>query len=231
MPCKVVTYNVHRCIGTDGRHDPQRIGAVLQELSPDIAALQEVESRFSDDCRVLEFLAGQNGMTAIEGPTVISSDCRYGNLLLTRYEVFSVQHIDLSYSGRERRGAIIAELVRPDDKKVRVIATHLGLRPHERRYQVKILLEAIQEDIGTAPVTILLGDINEWFLWGRPLRWLHDYFGRLPQTPTFPSKMPFLSLDRLWCHPQDRIVQISAVKTLLARTASDHLPLIGILDL
>ena len=38
---RVATYNVHGCIGTDGRHDPGRVANVITELDADVVALQE----------------------------------------------------------------------------------------------------------------------------------------------------------------------------------------------
>ncbi|BFU90618.1 MAG: hypothetical protein NTAFB01_18050 [Nitrospira sp.] len=43
--------------------------------------------------------------------------------------------------------------------RVQVIATHLGLRPSERLWQVREFLK----QFGTRHC-VLLGDINEWFL-------------------------------------------------------------------
>ena len=40
-PLRVATYNVHECVGTDGRQDPDRIASVVSELNADIVALQE----------------------------------------------------------------------------------------------------------------------------------------------------------------------------------------------
>ena len=39
MP-RIVTYNVHRCVGSDRRLDVGRVAQVLAELEPDIVALQ-----------------------------------------------------------------------------------------------------------------------------------------------------------------------------------------------
>jgi endonuclease/exonuclease/phosphatase family metal-dependent hydrolase len=39
MP-RIVTYNVHRCVGNDRRLDVGRIADVLAGLKPDIVALQ-----------------------------------------------------------------------------------------------------------------------------------------------------------------------------------------------
>ena len=38
---RVATYNVHSCVGSDGKHDPARIAAVINELDADVVALQE----------------------------------------------------------------------------------------------------------------------------------------------------------------------------------------------
>jgi endonuclease/exonuclease/phosphatase family metal-dependent hydrolase len=42
MP-RIVTCNVHRCVGNDRRLDVARIAAVLSALDPDIVALQELD--------------------------------------------------------------------------------------------------------------------------------------------------------------------------------------------
>src|ERR1700712_4677041 len=42
MP-RIVTYNVHRCVGNDRRLNVSRIADVLARLEPDIVALQELD--------------------------------------------------------------------------------------------------------------------------------------------------------------------------------------------
>ena len=42
---RIVTYNIHRCRGLDGRTRPSRIAAVLASINADIVALQEVVGR------------------------------------------------------------------------------------------------------------------------------------------------------------------------------------------
>lgn len=78
---------------------------------------------------------------------------------------------------------------------------------------------------------MLLGDINEWFLPGRPLRWLHARFGYAPALRTFPARFPILPLDRIWAHPSHTLDHIRVHRTGEAAIASDHLPVIAELDL
>lgn len=222
----VATYNVHRCIGGDGRRDRGRTQAVLGELNADIIAVQELEWRPEAALQMLETFAQRMGYTAIAGPTLLRPDGHYGNALLTRLAVRKVNRLDLSVPGREPRGAIDA-VFETERGAMRVLATHLGLRAGERRTQMQRLLT----ELAGAPMpTVLMGDLNEWFLWGRTLRWLRAHFGRVPAPATFPSRRPIVALDRIWVEPRGMLREIRVHRSALARAASDHLPLIGVLD-
>jgi endonuclease/exonuclease/phosphatase family metal-dependent hydrolase len=224
---RVATYNVHRGVGGDGRTDPQRILAVLREIDADVFALQEVEAH-DDGADMLDWLGKELGCHAIPGTTLKRHDGHFGNGLLSRCKVQERRVTDLSWRGREPRGAIAAD-IDCAGRRLRVVATHLGLRPAERRDQVQQLLHLFKER--PHDPSILLGDLNEWFLWGRPLRRLHRHFRKTPSPATFPSRLPFLALDRVWTHPRSMLRGLEVHKSRLARGASDHLPLVATLDL
>lgn len=220
---RVATYNIHSSVGRDRRCDPVRIAAVIQELDADVVALQEVQSCHGA-LDVLAFFAEQTGMTPVAGPTMLRGDGSYGNALLTRRSPADVQRLDLSVRGREPRGAL--DVVVPlGAQPLRVIATHLGLRPAERRWQIEQLLAQLESE--RPYPTVLVGDLNEWFLWGRPLRRLHAHFGDTPAPATYPAGWPVFALDRIWVKPLDRLLGIAVHNSPLARQASDHLPLVG----
>jgi endonuclease/exonuclease/phosphatase family metal-dependent hydrolase len=132
--------------------------------------------------------------------------------------------LDLSIDGREPRGALDVDLD-AYGKRLRVIATHLGLSPGERRHQVRRLLEIASHD--DAGVTVLLGDINEWFVAGRPLRWLHARFGHGASVRSWPAALPMFKLDRVWVHPNRDLLRFTAVRNAATRWASDHLPVLA----
>ena len=44
----VASYNVHKCVGTDGRFDPERTFRVIHEIDADVVALQEADRRFGN---------------------------------------------------------------------------------------------------------------------------------------------------------------------------------------
>jgi endonuclease/exonuclease/phosphatase family metal-dependent hydrolase len=226
---RVASYNIHIGIGRDGRFLPQRILGVLRELQADVIALQEVQLG-AGGFDMLAYLAAETGYHALAGPTFRHPvNGAYGNAVLTRHGVCSVRHIDLSYRRREPRAAIDVALD-CGGNSLRVIATHLGLRPAERRAQIKKLLLAFEQD--PAMPTVLAGDLNEWFLWGRPSRWLHAYFKPTPAPNTFPSGRPVFALDRIWIRPRTLLGRLHVHATELSRVASDHLPLVAeLLDL
>jgi endonuclease/exonuclease/phosphatase family metal-dependent hydrolase len=225
-PLTIATYNIHGAVGCDGRFDPERVANVLREISADIIALQEVPLGGTKTPNVLRILQQATGFMAAEGPACDRPERRYGNAVLTRYPILSMRTIDLSFRSREPRGALDAD-VDCHGHMLRIVATHLGLRPAERRDQIRRLLQKF--DTEEMPV-ILLGDINEWFVWGRSLRWLVSHFQPVPAPKTFPSWRPMFALDRIWIRPRHRLVHVEVHSTPLSRIASDHLPLIAHID-
>lgn len=220
----VASYNVHRYVGRDGVRDVARTARVIESLDADIIALQEVEAspRGSEEgATALDILAHLAGLHAVSGPTIENEGGHYGNAILTRVPVQRVRRVDLTFRAREPRGALDVDLD-VEGTPVRVIATHLGLRPRERRHQVQRILETVADQ--QQGLTVLLGDINEWLVSGRPLRWLHRRFGQCRALRTFPAWFPLFALDRIWVHPIAAMLEVVAMDTPEARLASDHLP-------
>jgi len=225
----VATYNLHRCVGRDRRCDPARVAGVLKELNADIFGLQEVDSgihvRGSGLCQI-EYLAEATGLNYVAGPTIESSDGKYGNLLLTKFPVLEVRHIDLRFKYREPRGAIDV-ILDVHGEPVRVIVTHLGLKAAERRRQVGQLLDTIR---GYGDKLLMLGDFNEWAPFSRGFRQLNRHFGQVQRLKTFPSRFPIFSLDQIWVKPCSAKVDLRAHISPGSKMASDHLPLLAEVD-
>lgn len=223
---RIATYNVHRCIGADGRYDADRVAAVIRELDADVVGLQEVDARYhlENDLDQIEYLQEATGMTAVAGPTLTNHRGYYGNALLTRHPVLDARHVDLSWARREKRGALDVELD-CDGAPVRVIVTHFGLRGAERREQVRGILSLVEQG-RPAPLAVV-GDFNEWSFINRTVRVLDGALGASAAVRSFPSRWPLLSLDRLWVRPPAALEAVWAHMSPLALVASDHLPVVG----
>jgi endonuclease/exonuclease/phosphatase family metal-dependent hydrolase len=173
---------------------------VVGELDCDTVGLQEVDYR-------LDYIGRRLGMQVVPGMTLVRHDGPFGNALLTRRKILDVRQLALGYGRREPRSALDVDLD-VCGEKVRVIVTHLGLFAAERRWQVRKLLEMVKH---TEERLVVLGDINEWFPFSRPLRW-------------FPSRWPLFALDRVWVRPRPTLLALKAHRSALAECASDHLP-------
>jgi phospholipase D1/2 len=227
----MASYNVHSCLGMDGRRDPERIAAVISELDADIVGLQEVDSHAhgAQGLDQLATIARASGYAFVRGPTLLRSNGQYGNGVLTRLAVQNARLIDLSLPGREPRGAIDLEFVEPRGLRLRVVATHLGLLPVERRAQCDRLLDRL-EPSDHFDLSILLGDFNEWWPPRALLGRLRRYFGRTRAVRTFPSPAPMFALDRIWVKPAEALREFRAHRSPLSRRASDHLPVRAVIE-
>jgi endonuclease/exonuclease/phosphatase family metal-dependent hydrolase len=233
VPLRVATYNVHACIGTDGRHDPDRVAMVIEELNADVVALQEFTypASVALETRTPFFITTLDRYQCALGPTrqrnrEAVTEC-FGNALLTRHRIVEVHRIDLSMRRREARGALAAT-IDVGGTMLHVLATHLGLRVHERRFQVQQILNYLDSVRDT--LVVVLGDFNDW-LPGRSAAHVLDHrLGRPPRPATFPVGWPVVALDRIWVHPKSALRRISAHATPAARLASDHLPVVAEID-
>jgi endonuclease/exonuclease/phosphatase family metal-dependent hydrolase len=217
----VATYNVHRCIGTDGRCDAYRVSSVIQELGAAIIGLQEIASGVGGQ---LEQIAEHTGMSAVAGPLLPFGDHQIGNALLTRYPLGESRVVTLDVVGREPRAALDVD-VRIDEDPWRVLVTHFGLRGRERRQQATRLLRAIEARPAVRR-TLVLGDVNEWLRGARSLRRLRAAFGGR-SVLSFPARWPLLALDQILVQPAGALGRVWAHRSPLSRVASDHLPVVA----
>jgi len=227
---RVVCWNVHGCVGSDRRFDPERIARTLLRLAPDVALLQEVGDARGrhppiDQARAL---ADALGMEVTLGVTIPRGH-GYGNVTLTRLRHRAVATYDLSVRGREPRVCLCLELC----EGVLAANVHLGLGRREREVQLGILLDDVGPLLARdAPRALLVGgDFNDWPP-GAVTRTLERLFvdaaraasERPPKT--FPARRPLLRLDRLYV--AGLAVRACTVDgSASARAASDHLPLIA----
>jgi endonuclease/exonuclease/phosphatase family metal-dependent hydrolase len=225
---RVVSYNVHACIGNDGRYCPERVCDLLQRLQPDFVGLQELEDRRIDGELVSDYLARRLDMYAYPGSTLKREDAPYGNLLLSRQPARITRLHDISSAGREPRGVIEAEYELLD-QRFRLLVTHFGLSAIERNTQAESVYRLIQQH--DADLTVLLGDFNEWRLWSYPLRTLKRSFGSVARCRSWPARWPVLALDGICISPGSAVANVRAETSSPARSASDHLPLIGDIEL
>jgi endonuclease/exonuclease/phosphatase family metal-dependent hydrolase len=240
----VASYNMRKAIGVDRRRDPHRVLQVLKEIHADIVALQEADKRFGGRASAVPHeLIDAHGLykpvpfgvrhkrplekARRHAERILNVDTRnigwHGNALLVKHDVGILDCAALRLPMLEPRGAVMAELLLPGDRPLRVIGMHLDLSGLWRRRQMKAILEAIDERPMKMP-TIIMGDTNEWRSAGGCLKELPRDFRVAPTGPSFHSRHPVATLDRIIV--EDLKIDAAGVHmSPAARRASDHLPI------
>ncbi|ACL56342.1 Endonuclease/exonuclease/phosphatase [Methylobacterium nodulans ORS 2060] len=235
---RLITYNVRRCLGIDGRLSPVRIAEVLASCRPDVVALQELDvgrmrSGMVDQAHAI---AQHLGMRAHFHAALRVMEEEYGNAILTALPSRLVRAEALpglpDRPHLEPRGALWAAIT-AHDTEIQVIATHLGLRRRERARQAEALLGSrFLSDPACRPPVVLVGDLNavpHSFAYRRLAGRLSDA-QRAPGMPrrqrTYPSACPLLRLDHVFVSEGVTVRRVEVVRGPLARIASDHLPLL-----
>ena len=241
----VASYNMRKAIGTDRRRDPGRVLAVLNEIHADIVALQEADKRFGGRASAVPHeLFDAHGLykpvplgirhkrplekARKRAEKLLNVDTRnigwHGNALLVKHDVGILGTAAIQLPTLEPRGAVMAELLLPGDRPLRVIGMHLDLSGLWRRRQLQAILDAIEARAQPMP-TILMGDTNEWRAAGGCLTDLPANFRIAPTGASFHSRHPLAPLDRIIVDSDLRIDAAGVHMSKAARRASDHLPI------
>jgi endonuclease/exonuclease/phosphatase family metal-dependent hydrolase len=237
MP-RIVTYNVHRCVGNDRRLDVARIAAVLAQLRPDIVALQELDvgRRRTGGVDQAHEIAERLAMSHHFHAAMQVEEERYGDAILTVYPERLVKTGPLPGHPRmpalEPRGALWVE-VEVEGRPLQVINTHLGLVPREQQVQAAHLAgPAWLEHPRCRWPAILLGDFNAtassvvYRTLTQSLQPSRRLARRKQPSSTFPSPLPVLRIDHHFVSPGIEVQDVFAPFDALSRVASDHLPLV-----
>jgi endonuclease/exonuclease/phosphatase family metal-dependent hydrolase len=235
---RLLTYNVHRCVGVDGRLDVARVAEVIAAQSPDIVALQEVDVGRARTGGVdqAERLAQRLGMAFHFHANVKVESELYGDALLTirpeRLVKTGRLPGDPRFPGLEPRGALWVA-VDIDGVELQVINTHLGLAPREQRAQAAALAGPDWLGAGRpAGPLMLVGDFNAT-PFATAYRTLASRLSEARRAapfaralPTFPSRLPLLAIDHVFVSAGVRVQAARTALDPLSRVASDHVPLV-----
>ena len=243
MQLRVLTYNIHKCIGgVDRRYQPERIRDTIAHYAPDLALLQEVDHlvpRSNHDRQVdlLGDLLGYRHRTYFANVRVRGGG-EYGNAILSRFPLTHTRNIDVTVGRRKRRSVLHARYrVRlpgaRHSRTVHVFNMHLGLAGGERKIQLQRFLDSHPfNGFHEQTPVIVAGDLND--VWGTlgPKLLMPAGFRLMPQVlRTFPSYAPMRALDGIYVRGSAHIVKIQRAGVAVARQASDHLPLIADIEI
>lgn len=218
---KLMTYNVRNATGMDDVYNSQRIANVINNASPDVVAVQEVDSvtNRSNQKYVLGEIAERTQMHGYFAPAIDYDGGKYGIGLLTKQVPLRLQTFALP--GREEERALI--LAEFDDYIY--CCTHLSLTEEDRMKSLEILKSITAS---SEKPLFLAGDLND-----SPkspfINELQKDFQILTDTTqrTFPAPAPEEALDYIVALKRNAggFAVISS-KVLNEPMASDHRPVV-----
>ena len=230
--------------------DLDRTAAAIAELDADVIGLQEVDVHWSDRSEqrdVAQELADRLGMEVrfapiydFEPATPGEPRRQFGVAVLSQLPIVDFTNHDLTRLSTQDANPVprpmpgFAEaVVDLDGTRVHVYSTHLDYRgdPYVRQRQVADTLRILRaHPIGTPQV--LTGDLNALDaapelqpLWA-PSGPLTNALA-LDDSPTYPAGNPQTRIDHIAVSRQLVITGARVPDSTLARTASDHRPLVA----
>jgi endonuclease/exonuclease/phosphatase family metal-dependent hydrolase len=246
---RVATYNIHkgvRGVGPRKRLEIHNLGDGVAQLGADLVFLQEVRLFHHGDARRFdhtsfgwpaqgqaEFLAPEGYETAYR-TNAVTDGGEHGNALLSRWPLGEIGHHDVSDHRFEQRG-LLHVIVHWQGVAVHGIVAHFGLFHASRARQALRLGEYVASRVPAGEPVIVAGDFNDW---GERLDPLFVRAGltraRVPgatrHPPTFPSRLPLFSLDRVYTRGL-RCLRAEVPRGARWARMSDHLPLVVELEL
>lgn len=237
-PLRVLSYNVRRARGMDGRRDLGRVADVVRRIDPDLVGLQEVDrnrerSGFVDQAGRL---ADSLGMESVFEATDVRDEGRddpgeYGIAALSAGSIRRVDAHPLPDDPDAEPRVLLETRTEVDDASVGFGVTHLALDEALRRRQAAAVADAATADPG-----VVVGDFNA-VPGSDPVDAVTERFtdafaeAGMDDVPTFPSpyarresggrvavRAPQRRIDYVFCSPGVEVVGADRHESL----ASDH---------
>ena len=218
---RLMTYNIKNATGMDGVCDFQRIANVINNASPDVVAVQEVDSvtNRSNQKYVLGEIAERTQMYACFAPAIDYDGGKYGIGLLSKKAPVHLQTIALP--GREEaRALILAEF-----EDYIYCCTHLSLTEEDRMKSLEILKTFaasykkplfLAGDMNAEPESDFIKELQKEF------RILSN-----PRQHTFPAPAPKETIDYVAVFKQnDKGFAVVSSEVVNEPVASDHRPIV-----
>ncbi|MBL8892133.1 MAG: endonuclease/exonuclease/phosphatase family protein [Planctomycetaceae bacterium] len=241
---RVVTYNIHGCVGMDGELSPARIARVLGQCQPDFVCLQEVDRRRarSQGIDQVHAIAEALGMHFVFSPAWEDGEQAFGNAILSAlpFKLLKSGMLQRQKATRNGRSALWIETVlatgsssdatspKQVPTRLQLITTHLSIYPTEQLSQAEELVREWIEPAKDLGPVVVCGDFNaapkssSWATLNRCLRDVEH--GRIGQPyPTYFSPYPLLRVDHIFVS-EDIQTTSQVITSRLAKIASDHLP-------
>jgi len=225
---RVMTYNIHVGVGTDGKRDLPRIAAIITRCSPDLVALQELDVGTARTGQIDEpaELSRLTGMQVYFAKTLNYMGGQYGIAILSRHPIEQPTFHPLPCTPFREPRTVLAARIAVQGHRLRFLCTHLDATGDEQdslpgAAQINDLFGHSDEN------TILAGDMNKAPASPTIHALLACWNNATHSSPrlTSPALRPRHQIDYVFYRPAGnwRVVNSTVLEEPIA---SDHRPLL-----
>jgi endonuclease/exonuclease/phosphatase family metal-dependent hydrolase len=251
MQLRVATYNIHKGVmGLRKRSRIHDLRVALHAIDADICFLQEVQERNERLARrpghpngtQLDVLCNGSYVHRAYGMNAVYPHGHHGNAIVSRHTIGQYLNHDISDHALEKRGLLHA-------------VSHIDSIKRSRVRQAEFLIDFVRSEVPAGAPLIIAGDFNDWQKGvdeilhseldvveaaaefnrrqrnGRRFERLMPWreANRSQVARTYPSVMPWLSLDRIYVRGFN-VHEVRVPKGIEWSQRSDHMPLIADLE-
>lgn len=163
VPLKVLQWNIHHGVGTDGSYNIDRLASWMARLSPDVISINEAEKntywgREDQPARFAQMLTQKTGQTWYYqfAQEFGGADANgKGNLVLSRFPFTSTARDSLSWDRTMSTTAVIV-----NGRTITLTSTHLD--PYSRSRRLSQAQQIVSLADQYAEARIICGDFNAW---------------------------------------------------------------------
>lgn len=219
---RIMSYNIRNAVGLDKKTDYNRIASIIDKVSPDVVALQELDSITyrSIATDVLKEIADITRMHYVYAPAISFQGGKYGIGILSKERPKTTSSIPLPGS-EEARVLLMVEF-----EDYIVFATHLSLTKEDRIKSIQIINH--QAEHHNKPI-VLAGDLNatpdsdEIKLLSQNWKFINN-----PKVTTFPADKPNKTIDYIAGYTaKGEVYSVHQNHVLNEPVASDHRPILA----
>lgn len=227
---RILTYNIYHGETTDGRVDMDLFASIINEVKPDLVALQEVDKN-AKRTGVIDITEELSRRTGLKGHFVKHRDFQggeYGNAILSRFPVTGIDVIE-GYKSTEN-GITIPSAKISLSKRTEITFTcaHLSTQLQDRKAQAKQLMGYYIAN-GRAPM-IITGDLN-----AEPhheeIKMLFEAFAEADTTfsNTFSTRTGLTKKIDYILYPKNDQWEVLETQVICRSDASDHCAFFAVL--
>ncbi len=221
---RVLTYNIHHGEGMDRKFDYERLAKIITAIKPDVVALQEVDRKTqrADGIDQAELLGKLTNMKSAYGRAMYYSGGEYGEAILSRFPIAEAKAHPLPFTSEREPRTVLVARIQPDNglPEFLLAGTHLCHQSEELRTDQARKINGLLPEKGGPPI-ILTGDLNA--------RKGSTTMKELLNERWIDATEKISRIDYILLRPSDpwRVVEF---KTIDERVASDHQPVLAVLE-